>query len=86
MKGNASGRKEERRHTYSPICFWKIGVSVRYLQVANAVEIKIGQGAKAGQGGLLLGEKVTKEISSIRKIPVDTDAVSPARHSRHSRP
>ena len=48
--------------------------------MADAVEIKIGQGAKAGQGGLLLGEKVTKEISLIRRIPVGTDAISPARH------
>ncbi len=58
----------------------RFGVSAHYLQVADAVEIKIGQGAKAGQGGLLLGEKVTKEIAAVRKIPVGTDAVSPARH------
>lgn len=58
----------------------RFGVSAQYLQVADAIEIKIGQGAKAGQGGLLLGEKVTKEIAAVRKIPVGTDAVSPARH------
>jgi len=58
----------------------RFGVSAQYLQVADAIEIKIGQGAKAGQGGLLLGEKVTEEIAAVRKIPVGTDAVSPARH------
>jgi len=58
----------------------RFGVSAQYLQVADAVEIKIGQGAKAGQGGLLLGEKITEEIAAVRKIPVGTDAVSPARH------
>jgi len=58
----------------------RFGVSAQYLQAADAVEIKIGQGAKAGQGGLLLGEKVTEEIAAVRKIPVGTDAVSPARH------
>lgn len=58
----------------------RFGVSAQYLQVADAIEIKIGQGAKAGQGGLLLGEKVTEEIAAVRKIPAGTDAVSPARH------
>ncbi len=58
----------------------RFGVSARYLKVADAVEIKIGQGAKPGQGGLLLGEKVTEEIARMRGIPVGADAVSPARH------
>lgn len=58
----------------------RFGVSARYLQVSDAIEIKIGQGAKSGQGGLLLGEKVSEEIASIRGIPVGTDAISPARH------
>ncbi|MEM3709216.1 MAG: FMN-binding glutamate synthase family protein, partial [Nitrososphaerales archaeon] len=58
----------------------RFGVSARYLQVSDAVEIKIGQGAKPGQGGLLLGEKVSEEIASVRGIPIGTDAISPARH------
>jgi len=58
----------------------RFGVSTHYLQAADAVEIKIGQGAKSGQGGLLLGEKVTEGIAAVRKIPLGTDAVSPARH------
>ncbi len=58
----------------------RFGVSARYLRAGDAVEIKIGQGAKPGQGGLLLGEKVTEEIARIRGIPVGADAVSPARH------
>ncbi len=58
----------------------RFGVSAHYLQVSDAVEIKIGQGAKSGQGGLLLGEKVSEEIASVRGIPMGTDAISPARH------
>jgi glutamate synthase domain-containing protein 2/glutamate synthase domain-containing protein 3 len=58
----------------------RFGVSARYLISGDAVEIKIGQGAKAGQGGLLMGEKVNQEIAEIRGIPIGTDAVSPARH------
>ncbi len=58
----------------------RFGISAKALQSADAIEIKIGQGAKAGQGGLLLSEKVSSEISAIRGIPMGTDAVSPSRH------
>ncbi len=58
----------------------RFGVTARYLRSADAVEIKIGQGAKPGQGGLLLGEKVNEEIAALRGIAPGTDAVSPARH------
>ena len=43
-------------------------------------EIKLSQGAKPGKGGILPGNKVTKEISDIRLIPVGTDSISPNRH------
>ncbi|WP_042703689.1 glutamate synthase-related protein [Methanobrevibacter arboriphilus] len=58
----------------------RFGVSADYLNNADAVEIKIGQGAKSGMGGHLLGEKVTAEVSKIRNIPEGADALSPARH------
>jgi glutamate synthase domain-containing protein 2 len=58
----------------------RFGVSAAYLQSADAVEIKIGQGAKGGQGGLLMGEKVTEEVAQVRGIALGADAVSPARH------
>jgi glutamate synthase domain-containing protein 2/NAD-dependent dihydropyrimidine dehydrogenase PreA subunit len=58
----------------------RFGVSAEYLNNADAIEIKIGQGAKSGMGGHLLGEKVTAEVSKIRKIPEGADALSPARH------
>ncbi|KZX17140.1 ferredoxin-dependent glutamate synthase 1 [Methanobrevibacter cuticularis] len=58
----------------------RFGVSADYLNNANAIEIKIGQGAKSGMGGHLLGEKVTAEVSKIRNIPEGADALSPARH------
>lgn len=43
-------------------------------------EIKLGQGAKPGKGGILPGAKVTPEIAEIRGIPVGQDAISPNRH------
>ncbi len=58
----------------------RFGVDVEYLNVAAAVEIKIGQGAKPGIGGHLPGEKVDENISQTRMIPVGTDALSPAPH------
>lgn len=58
----------------------RFGVSAEYLRTSDAVEIKIGQGAKPGQGGLLLGEKVIGEVSKIRRLPEGSDAISPARH------
>ena len=58
----------------------RFGVHKDYLDTAAVIEIKIGQGAKPGIGGHLPGEKVTKEISSVRMIPEGTDALSPAPH------
>ncbi len=58
----------------------RFGVTPEYLKVARAIEIKIGQGAKPGIGGHLPGEKVSPEISRTRRIPVGSDAISPAPH------
>ncbi|HMM48750.1 MAG TPA: FMN-binding glutamate synthase family protein [Miltoncostaeaceae bacterium] len=45
---------------------------------ADAIEIKIGQGAKPGLGGTLPGTKVTPEIAAVRGIEAGTDSHSPA--------
>ncbi|MDO8639747.1 MAG: FMN-binding glutamate synthase family protein [bacterium] len=58
----------------------RFGLTEEILKQADAVEIKIGQGAKGGQGGLLLKEKVTEEIAQIRKVPFGHDIHSPAYH------
>lgn len=51
----------------------------RHPQV-KMIEIKMSQGAKPGKGGILPGEKVTKEIAKIRGIAVGKDSISPNRH------
>jgi glutamate synthase domain-containing protein 2 len=56
------------------------GVSADYVNAGDAVEVKIGQGAKPGMGGHLLGDKVTEDIAAIRGIPVGSDALSPCRY------
>ncbi len=45
------------------------------------IEVKLSQGAKPGKGGVLPGDKVTKEIAKIRGIEVGKDVISPAYHS-----
>ncbi|MGQ9517209.1 MAG: glutamate synthase-related protein [Anaerolineae bacterium] len=68
------------QNTIVQVASGRFGVHQRYLDVAAAIEIKIGQGAKPGIGGHLAGEKVTEEIARTRMIPAGTDALSPAPH------
>ena len=58
----------------------RFGVNEDYIRSADAIEIKIGQGAKPGQGGLLPGDKVTEEISEVRNVPMGEDVHSPPCH------
>jgi glutamate synthase domain-containing protein 2 len=50
------------------------------------VEIKLSQGAKPGQGGLLPASKISPEIAETRGIPLGQDCHSPAAHSAFSTP
>ncbi len=45
-----------------------------------AIEIKYGQGAKPGDGGLLMWHKVNKLIAAIRGVPTDVSLPSPPTH------
>jgi glutamate synthase domain-containing protein 2 len=58
----------------------RFGVDENYLKSADAIEIKIGQGAKPGQGGLLPGDKVTEDIANVRNVPMGEDIHSPPCH------
>src|SRR5277367_1395523 len=50
------------------------------LRQADAVEIVVGQGAKPGGGGLLLGQKVNDRVASMRTLPPGIDQRSASRH------
>lgn len=50
------------------------------------IEIKLSQGAKPGQGGILPAAKVTPEIALARDVPVWQDCLSPAQHSAFTNP
>jgi glutamate synthase domain-containing protein 2 len=58
----------------------RYGVNIHHLRMADAIELTIGQGAKPGTGGLLLGSKVSEVIAGQRDLPVGVDQRSPARH------
>jgi len=58
----------------------RFGVDIGVLMKGMGIVIKIGQGAKPGIGGHLPGSKVTEPISITRRIPVGSDAISPAPH------
>jgi len=58
----------------------RFGVEARYLANADEISIKIGQGAKPGEGGMLPGAKVTEEIARIRRTQVGVTLISPPPH------
>ncbi|HUR95276.1 MAG TPA: FMN-binding glutamate synthase family protein [Gemmatimonadales bacterium] len=58
----------------------RYGFNVHDLLRADALEVTIGQGAKPGTGGMLLGSKVSEEIAAKRDLPPGVDQRSPARH------
>ena len=58
----------------------RYGFNVDDLRQADAIEIVIGQGAKPGGGGLLLGQKVTDRVAGMRTLPARVDQRSASRH------
>ena len=58
----------------------RYGINIHDMREADAIELTIGQGAKPGTGGLLLGSKVSDVIAKQRDLPIGVDQRSPARH------
>jgi len=56
------------------------------LEQVKMIEVKLSQGAKPGHGGILPGEKVTREIAEARGVQMGEDCISPASHSAFSNP
>ena len=50
------------------------------VRKADAIEVVIGQGAKPGGGGMLLGQKVSARVAGMRTLPVGVDQRSACRH------
>ncbi|NJO79656.1 MAG: FMN-binding glutamate synthase family protein [Cyanobacteria bacterium RM1_2_2] len=58
----------------------RYGFNPNDLRQADAIEIVIGQGAKPGGGGLLLGQKINPRVAEMRTLPEGIDQRSACRH------
>jgi glutamate synthase (NADPH/NADH) large chain len=56
----------------------RFGVSAEMLNSSYVAEIKIGQGAKPGEGGHLPGKKVSEKVAAARNATPGTDLISPS--------
>lgn len=56
----------------------RFGVNAELLNSSNLLEIKIGQGAKPGEGGHLPGSKVTAKVAAARNATMGSDLISPS--------
>jgi methylamine---glutamate N-methyltransferase subunit C len=78
------GMTEEERQASDKLVYQclpsRYGFNPRDLQRADAVEVVIGQGAKPGGGGMLLGQKVSERVAAMRTLPPGIDQRSASRH------
>ncbi len=65
-------------HRGNQIASARFGVNIGFLNSCDYLEIKIGQGAKPGEGGQLPGAKVTEQVALARSTPVGVDLISPS--------
>ncbi len=56
----------------------RFGVSAEMVNSSYVAEIKIGQGAKPGEGGHLPGKKVSEKVAAARNAAPGTDLISPS--------
>ena len=75
--------KEERGHSTKLVYQYlpsRYGMNPDDLRKADAIEVVIGQGAKPGGGGMLLGQKISDRVADMRTLPKDIDQRSACRH------
>ena len=58
----------------------RYGMNPDDLRKADAIEVVLGQGAKPGGGGMLLGQKISDRVAQMRTLPKDIDQRSACRH------
>src|SRR5499433_2036972 len=81
--GDGGMTPEERR--YSAILVYQVlpsryGMNPDDLRSADAIEVVVGQGAKPGGGGMLLGQKISERVAEMRVLPKGIDQRSACRH------
>jgi glutamate synthase domain-containing protein 2 len=81
--GDGGMTEEERGHSKTLVYQYlpsRYGMNPDDLRRADAIEIVVGQGAKPGGGGMLLGQKITERVAGMRDLPVGIDQRSACRH------
>jgi glutamate synthase domain-containing protein 2 len=58
----------------------RYGMNPDDLRKADAIEVVLGQGAKPGGGGMLLGQKISERVAGMRTLPQGIDQRSSCRH------
>ncbi len=81
--GDGGMTVEEREH--SKILVYQVlpsryGLNPDDLRRADAIEVVVGQGAKPGGGGMLLGQKISERVAGMRDLPPGIDQRSACRH------
>ncbi|MFT5483713.1 MAG: glutamate synthase domain-containing protein 2 [Halieaceae bacterium] len=81
--GDGGMTPEERGHSKTLIYQYlpsRYGMNPDDLRKADAIEIVLGQGAKPGGGGMLLGQKISDRVAEMRTLPMGVDQRSACRH------
>ena len=81
--GDGGMTPEERGH--SSLLVYQLlpsryGMNPTDLRKADAIEVVVGQGAKPGGGGMLLGQKISARVAEMRTLPEGIDQRSACRH------
>ncbi len=81
--GDGGMTPEERRSSKTLVyqCLpSRYGFNPDDVRRADAIEVVIGQGAKPGGGGMLLGQKISPRVAKMRTLPEGIDQRSASRH------
>ena len=81
--GDGGMTPEERGHSKLLIYQYlpsRYGMNPDDLRKADAIEVVVGQGAKPGGGGMLLGQKISDRVAEMRNLPKGIDQRSACRH------
>lgn len=77
MTPEERGQSKHLVYQYLPS---RYGMNPDDLRKADAIEIVLGQGAKPGGGGMLLGQKISERVATMRTLPEGIDQRSACRH------
>ena len=81
--GDGGMTPEERGHSNQLVYQYlpsRYGMNPDDLRKADAIEVVVGQGAKPGGGGMLLGQKINDRVAEMRTLPKGVDQRSACRH------